>query len=849
MSRKKLYIPNYTLEKQLKQEKKGNVYLATHNFTKKKVKVNIIHKLQSFISNDLDSFLSELNIAKQFDHPNLLHLIDVHEDAKRYYIITEYHKGITLFEYIALSGSFQAIEPLQKIFFQLLNLIKYLHKKSFYHGNLHPNRIMVDKDLNLKLKLFGFAQPSCNKKDHKFDFNLSTQDFLSEFVCPELKSNTPFLSPTSDVWSVATILYYCLTNKLPFQKLNMNQKGQNQIQKMQSESLKLKLPKWIRKELQTLFDKMLIIDHTQRTTLQELIDHQFFTNKNESSNNNKSKSNQLRFCTNGPRIDPKILIQLDDFGLNLKNAIKGLLKNEYNFLTATYRILQLHTKKDKLKSRSTIHDDHLSEILLLIEKCKKELDLEKDLEQEEEEEEEEDKDEEEEEKEEEEEEEEDGKEKETEKEEEREEEREEKVEEEKEEEEKVEEKEEEKQQEEEQKEEKENKEKNGQGNDKKNSIAERQQKFDKQTKKKSSQFKSLTLLLNSDQSSNTEDNRTLNNIINNNTEIDPKELFGNRSLTSEKEIYDVPKKESFKEQYKEMLIGFENIKKEKLQKLQRIEKSKCKKHSNSFFTKRPQIKSITHQEQYVNNHSFTNKNFKRSKFDENNQKRKIIKKNYNDYLGIILKNNDNKLENRFSPKQIKRMERNALNNSRSSILNEMPRKMMISQTDFCLTTKKNRFVAPINENTRTCHNYIQDKNLQVSPINFSKSYHYINKVFHNYSPNTKSENNHLIYQINEIENLDIDEILNTTISSQPREILLKNYLNALKNMGIFYKKIKKYKYFCKANFRSKILKFHMLVVKLPTPKKINRVKFIRIKCNIGIFYALLKEIEEHTDFF
>ncbi|KAJ3424980.1 map/microtubule affinity-regulating kinase [Anaeramoeba flamelloides] len=789
---KKLSLPNYTLEKQIKQEKKGKIYLATHNLTKKKVKVKIIHKLQSFISNDLGNFISELNIVKQFDHPNFLHLIGVHEDAKRYYIISEFYKGLTLFEYIDLNGTFKSIESIRKIFSQLFSILQYTQKLSFYHGNINPSLIIVDKDLNLKMKLFGFANLIYYKKDEKFDFTQFHQNAYNEFVCPELQSKTPLLTSTSDVWSVATILYYCLTKKYLFQKPKMLQN-----ENFQKKVHKLQLPKWIRKDLQTLFEKMLIIDHRKRIPIEEILNHQFFSNKKELIS---TRGNELRFKNNNIIIEAKILIKLDLFGLNLKSTIKGLLKNEYNSLTASYRILCNDNHNDNLKSISSLNDNDIKEINRLIEDTKKELERNED------------------------------------------------------------------ENEGNNQTEKEKLTQKTKKKKKKNPIIERQQKFDNQIKKKnSSQFKTLTLLLNSENSSNTDENNKIKK-----NQIIPKIKI--EKINKAKQFPNPRDKQSFKKQYKQMLIVLEN----KNNDFPEIKKPNNNNSNNLFPNSKIRKNNKKFKKEQINNSNTLDNKTKRDRLTQKKEKLKIIQKNYNDYLKIVLKDNDDQLENRYSPMQLKRMRRKSFNSSSNKSLTELPTRTFKKSTDFLISNDQNRGYnnhyyynnnnnnlethmgiyqnqldpnGSSNENALTCHNYIEDKNLNVSPINFSKSYDYVNKVFGSYIQNTKSQNNHLIYQVNEMENLDIDEILNTTISSRPRIVLLKQYLDALKELGIFYKKIKKYKYFCKANFRSQILKFYMLIVKLPTPKMINRVKFIRIQCNIGTFYALLKEIEEHIIFF
>ena len=49
---------------------------------------------------------SEMNILKKLDHPNILKLYEIFEDAKTYYLVTEYCKGGELFDEIIKKKTF-----------------------------------------------------------------------------------------------------------------------------------------------------------------------------------------------------------------------------------------------------------------------------------------------------------------------------------------------------------------------------------------------------------------------------------------------------------------------------------------------------------------------------------------------------------------------------------------------------------------------------------------------------------------------------------------------------------------------------------------------------------------------
>ena len=52
------------------------------------------------------SFKYEITILKKLDHPNIIKLYEIFEDANRYYLITELCKGGELFDEIINQGTF-----------------------------------------------------------------------------------------------------------------------------------------------------------------------------------------------------------------------------------------------------------------------------------------------------------------------------------------------------------------------------------------------------------------------------------------------------------------------------------------------------------------------------------------------------------------------------------------------------------------------------------------------------------------------------------------------------------------------------------------------------------------------
>lgn len=78
----------------------GEVRKCLHKETKALRAVKIIGK-KYLAEDEKAKLLSEINILKQLDHPNILKLYEFFQDQKRYFLVTELCNGGELFDKIA----------------------------------------------------------------------------------------------------------------------------------------------------------------------------------------------------------------------------------------------------------------------------------------------------------------------------------------------------------------------------------------------------------------------------------------------------------------------------------------------------------------------------------------------------------------------------------------------------------------------------------------------------------------------------------------------------------------------------------------------------------------------------
>ena len=113
----------------------------------------------------VDVLKREVALLKECDHPNIIELIEVHEDTKYLHLITELCTGGELFDRIiektqSAEGHFSERDAAQLVQC-ILDAIAYCHnQKGIVHRDLKPENILVvdrRNDVNIKLTDFGLG--------------------------------------------------------------------------------------------------------------------------------------------------------------------------------------------------------------------------------------------------------------------------------------------------------------------------------------------------------------------------------------------------------------------------------------------------------------------------------------------------------------------------------------------------------------------------------------------------------------------------------------------------------------------------------------------------------------------
>merc|ERR1712166_1125335 len=149
----------YKIGKILGEGAFGEVRLCTHRTTSEKRAVKVLRK-EAMNKEETDAMLNEINILAGLDHPNVVKIFEYFEDAKRFYIVTQFIEGGELFDEIIKRGSFTERDT-AVLMRMMLGCIAHCHSKNIVHRDLKPENVMFEgsKDIDtIKVIDFGTAK-------------------------------------------------------------------------------------------------------------------------------------------------------------------------------------------------------------------------------------------------------------------------------------------------------------------------------------------------------------------------------------------------------------------------------------------------------------------------------------------------------------------------------------------------------------------------------------------------------------------------------------------------------------------------------------------------------------------
>ncbi|CAK4076689.1 unnamed protein product [Aphanomyces euteiches] len=203
----------------------------------------------------------EIDFLKMLNHPHIISLEAVYVDREGVYLVTEYMAGGELFDRI-VEEAYYCEDEARKIVRVLLEALKYCHDQHVVHRDLKPENLFLASptdNTTLKMGDFGFAA-------YAPEPTLRGTCGTPSYVAPEIIAGQPYGKPI-DVWSLGVITFILLCGSPPFH-------GSTHIELYSSIRRGVyECPKDLSTDAQDVLAKMLVVEPTGRSTVEQLLDH------------------------------------------------------------------------------------------------------------------------------------------------------------------------------------------------------------------------------------------------------------------------------------------------------------------------------------------------------------------------------------------------------------------------------------------------------------------------------------------------------------------------------------------------------------------------------------------------
>ena len=314
---------------------KGNfakVKLAVHVATNVEVAIKIIDK-SNLNEDSLVKLWREVRIMKVMDHPNIVKLIEVIDTDSTMYLVLEYAAGGEVFDYLVAHGRLKEKEARLK-FRQILSAVEYCHARGCVHRDLKAENLLLDKDMNIKIADFGFANL------YSAGTKLDTFCGSPPYAAPELFQGKRYDGPEVDVWSLGVILYTLVSGSLPFDGSNLKELRERVLRG------KYRIPFYMSTECEQLLKKFLFIVPSKRISLRACMNEEWINMGVEQIAPYENSPNDYR--------DEVRLRRMESWGVPRAVVIESLESRSCNHHAGTYYLLAWATGLAPLEPATVI---------------------------------------------------------------------------------------------------------------------------------------------------------------------------------------------------------------------------------------------------------------------------------------------------------------------------------------------------------------------------------------------------------------------------------------------------------------------------------------------------------------
>jgi len=195
----------------------GRVYQALDEKLQRSVAMKILHPEVATDQVALERFKREFEVSSSMRHPNIVEVLGFERtDDGSYALVMEYLEGEEL-RMLLKREKHMKPERVIRMASQVAVGLEAAHQAKQVHRDLKPDNLFLchtpDGDTT---KILDFGSVRDNSENAKKLTVMGTTIGSPFYMAPEQAQGLPTLDQRADIWSLAAIVYECLTAKVPF---------------------------------------------------------------------------------------------------------------------------------------------------------------------------------------------------------------------------------------------------------------------------------------------------------------------------------------------------------------------------------------------------------------------------------------------------------------------------------------------------------------------------------------------------------------------------------------------------------------------------------------------------------
>lgn len=189
----------------------GAVYLAEDQRDARHVALKVLARSKAVRADYVQRFIREARTLERLNHPNIVRGFTHGEEQGWHYFAMEYVDGDSLFRWLHRLGRLSVADTLH-IALKVADALAYAHERNLIHRDIKPENILLTRDGQVKLADLGLAK----ELDEDMSLTRTGTGFGTPYyMAPEQARNAKYVDHRSDIYSLGTTLYHCLTGRLP----------------------------------------------------------------------------------------------------------------------------------------------------------------------------------------------------------------------------------------------------------------------------------------------------------------------------------------------------------------------------------------------------------------------------------------------------------------------------------------------------------------------------------------------------------------------------------------------------------------------------------------------------------